>query len=380
MPPLCWAEDVTLKFDPICVGEPPIWAWYKRDCNGAVTVLPEAGPNNTCLNLNELYDGVWYGVAAKNGVCPVKIEEEEIQIIERAVLSHFSAVSDPCAELYVTLSAGVTPGLLRCPNTPFPCTYTYQWFKDGFPIGTTPGGSASETFTYFNPIPLPSSVAGNYYCVITEDCCPQNQITTFHESIRPACEQCIIGPCFICDNKPESFSVIMVLPPNEPCPDFCTFTWYDAILVGNDWVMNNQIGTGSSVTISAGGHYFLESDCNGCIKKNQFDVLACNSGQLLSQTMCGPVSVEELMSKEESPLRIFPNPTSGEITIEWSGSAPKNARIYLTDSMGRHLRTITVPEAANSLNTTIDDLPSGLYFVKVQSADRLFTVAKLVKE
>jgi len=189
-----------------------------------------------------------------------------------------------------------------------------------------------------------------------------------------------MGPCFICDNQPVTLMAQMVLPPNLQCPDFCTFTWYDAISVNGVWVMNNIISTQPTITVTAGGHYFLVSDCNGCIKKVQFDLLQCMSGQLVGQTGCGPVSVEELMPKDESPLRIFPNPTTGEITVEWTGNAPKNARIFITDPMGRRLRMLTVPDAAKSLTTDIDDLPSGLYFVKVQSADRLFTVAKLVKE
>jgi hypothetical protein len=48
--------------------------------------------------------------------------------------------------------------------------------------------------------------------------------------------------------------------------------------------------------------------------------------------------------------------------------------------MGQRLKMLTVSDGSNSLTTAIDDLPSGLYFVKVQAADRLFNVAKLVKE
>lgn len=380
---VCFDEDITLNFDPDCVGNPPNWAWYYRDCQNNVTVLSNAGLMNTSLNLNELQQGGWYGVAAKNGTCPIKTEEEEIKVIQPAVLSSFSAVADACAEQQVVLSASVVPGVLSCGGGPFPCTYTYEWYKDGFLIGVTPNGSASESFTYLNPNPgpPPKSMGGTYYAVIREDCCPRNLITTWAESIRPACEQCIIGPCFVCDNQPETFTVIMVLPPNEQCPDVCTFTWYDAIQVSGNWVMNNVIGTGSSVTISSGGHYFLVSDCNGCIKKTQFDVLGCSSQMMhFGQSVCGVISVEELMHKEESPLHIYPNPTTGEFTIEWSGNAPKNAKVFITDPMGRRLKMLTVPDVSNSLTTSLEDMPSGLYFVKVQSADRQYNVAKLVKE
>ncbi len=380
-PPLCFGEDATLKFTPKCLDNPPGWAWYKRDCSGAVAVLADAGLMNMCYNVNELYNGEWYGVAAKNGVCPIKTEELEIQVIEPASLQSFDAVADPCAEVQVLLSASVIPGLISCTNASFPCTYTYEWYKDGFLIGTTHVGSASESFTYFNPLPLPSTLAGNYYAIIKEECCPDNILSTWDVPIRQACEPVVMGPCFICDGQSENFMVQMVLPPNKPCPDVCSFTWYTAILDVNGHCIPDQIiGTNASITLSTAGHYFVESNCNGCIKLMKFDVLACMSGHQPGQTTCGAVSVEELMSTEESPLHIFPNPTTGELNLEWSGNAPKNAQIYITDPMGRRLRMITVPEGTNSLSTQIDDLPSGLYFVKVQSTDRLFTVAKLVKE
>lgn len=380
--PLCWAEDVTLKFEPECAGDPAQWLWYKWDCNNNLILMQEAGLMNKCLNLNELYEGGKFGVAAVNGVCPVNTEEMDIDVLDRAVLASFSAIADPCAEQQVVLSASIIPGLITCSGQPFSCTYTYEWYKDGNLIGTTLNGTASESFTYLNPNlgPPPKTMGGNYYAVIREDCCPRNVINTGHETIRPACEQCIMGPCFICDNKPETFSVIMVLPPNEPCPDVCTFTWYDAIESGGNWVMNNPIGTGSSVSISSGGHYFLVSDCNDCMKKTQFDVLACDSGKQTGQTNCGPVSVEEILSKEESPLHVFPNPTTGEITIQWSENAPKNARVFITDAMGQRLKTLLVPGESTSLTTSLEDMPSGLYFIKVQSSDRWYNVAKLVKE
>ena len=48
--------------------------------------------------------------------------------------------------------------------------------------------------------------------------------------------------------------------------------------------------------------------------------------------------------------------------------------------MGRRLRTFVVPDASNKLTVAVNDLPSGLYFVKLETADKLFSIAKLVKE
>jgi len=378
--PLCWGDDATLKFSPECTDVPPGWAWYKKDCNGIVTILADAGLQNNCLNLNQLYGGCQYGVGALNGTCPLT-EELTIEVLQQASLDDFTAVPDPCAEQYVVLTASVIPGKVLCSQAAFPCTYTYEWYKDGFLIGTTPGGGTSQTFTYFNPHPQPSSVAGLYYAIIREDCCPRNLLHTWPLYIEPACEQCIMGPCFICDNQPETFSVLMVQPPDKPCPNNCSFTWYQGVLDGNgNCVPGPVLGNASSISIGNAGQYFLESDCDGCIKLTKFDVLGCTSGQNFGQSECGVVTVENLMPKTESPLNVYPNPATGALTIEWSGNAPKNARVFVTDAMGRLLLRLNVPEGVPSVTEDISHLPSGLYFLKVHSADRLYNVAKLVKE
>jgi len=94
---------------------------------------------------------------------------------------------------------------------------------------------------------------------------------------------------------------------------------------------------------------------------------------------CGRVSIEEFPDNY-SQVKIFPNPTTGEITIEWMDGAPRDTRLFITDQMGHRLRSIVVPYGEKSLMTIVDDIPSGLYYVKIQSGNRLFTVAKLVKE
>ena len=376
--PVCWAEDATLKFTPNCAGDPAQWVWYERDCIGNVTVIPSAGITNNCFNVNELHNGTWYGVGAVNGVCP-NTEEMLVEVVAPAVILNFTAVADPCAEVQVVLSASVTPGTISCSNLPFPCTYTYEWYKDGFLIGTTPFGSASESFTYINPFPgpPPTSMAGNYYCIIKEDCCPRNSIPTWVVPIRAACEPTVMGPCFICSNQPVTLMAQMVLPPNIPCPDFCTFTWYDAIydnaLPG--WVMNNMIGGGANLAVTAGGHYFLVSDCNGCIKKVQFDLLECMSGP-----GCGPVSVEELMPKDESPLRIFPNPNPGLFTVELPQPATPGMTFRVTDLAGRLVLEKQTEAGSQQQTVQAGNLPDGLYFLQVVQGGRVLAVEKFVKQ
>ncbi|MBK8705972.1 MAG: T9SS type A sorting domain-containing protein [Saprospiraceae bacterium] len=173
----------------------------------------------------------------------------------------------------------------------------------------------------------------------------------------------------------------MVLPPNKPCPVICTYTWYDAVfdVTNGVWVPDQPIGTMSSLTVTTGGIYFLESDCNGCIKITQFHLLPCQSGQLNARSECGIVSVEELLPKEETPIRLYPNPATGNIAVEWLGPEPRDTRLILINSTGAVLSTIDVPDQSGLIMIDLADLPAGMYFIKIESAGGQLNVAKIVK-
>ncbi|MBK6901475.1 MAG: hypothetical protein IPH04_01340 [Saprospirales bacterium] len=78
------------------------------------------------------------------------------------------------------------------------CTHTVDWYKDGFIVGTSAGVSPIATFTYFGPPPL----AGNYYAVLKDDCCPGDSIISPLIKIEPTCFPLIKGPCFMCNGVP----------------------------------------------------------------------------------------------------------------------------------------------------------------------------------
>jgi hypothetical protein len=123
-------------------------------------------------------------------------------------------------------------------------------------------------------------------------------------------------------------------------------------------------------------------DINGviCTKIAYFDLLGCSGGPQFAASECGVIATDEIRLQASDPVRIFPNPTTGEITVEWTTESPKGARLFITDPVGRKLQTLIVPDAATSLSIQMNELPSGLYFVKIQSPDRMYTVAKVVKE
>jgi hypothetical protein len=368
----CPQEDATLKYTPGCAGNPPTWTWLSTNqCIGGTPLpVPGAGTKNTLLNTNKMGTSVVYSVMSQNGVCPPDIVSLTLEVKDPLTMTSFSGISDPCAEQFVTLDLDFLPCNISGCNTPCNCTYTVDWYKDGFYLATSTATPPMVSFT--NTV---SPLVGNYSAVLKSDCCDE-EVASPVVSFQTACEPVIIGQCFICDNKPVDMMVEMVIPPSNPCPNFCTYIWsfLDPAL---GWV---QIGTGSMVTLTVGGTYMLTSDCNGCIKSVQFNLLPCQSVSPNPPFSCGPVSVEELLTGENNPVRIFPNPTTGEINIEWLDRIPENGRLYITDPLGQVLQTKSIPDYESTFATSLDDLPAGMYYLKVRADEHLWTVAKLIKE
>ena len=368
-PFLCPNGDATLVFLPGCAGDPKTWSWFSRPCSGGTpTPILDAGDMNPKYNTNQLTQSMIYSVQTQNGVCPADMVDLLVEVKESLSIISFSGISDPCVEQFVTLTLDFQPCNIAGCNTGCNCTYTIDWFKDGFLIGSSANIPPPQaTFTYtIQPL------AGNYYAIITADCCPEDSQISSIISFDPACEPVVLGPCFICDNQPVQLSVEMVIPPTTPCPtmSICTFNWYYLDPV-TGWT---NIGSGTAISISNSGQYYVESNCNGCIKTKYFSMLACQS------LPCGLVSIEELLSQETSPVHVYPNPSNGDITVEWYYEATKDSKLFITDPIGNHLRSIDIPVANKSLLVSIADLPSGIYFVKIFSRSQLYTVARLVKE
>ena len=73
----------------------------------------------------------------------------------------------------------------------------------------------------------------------------------------------------------------------------------------------------------------------------------------------------------ESKFRIFPNPNSGQFTIEYLGENNENSKIYITDLSGR-----VVYEIGNDTNFKKEinvDLQKGIYNVSIQNGNELYT-------
>jgi hypothetical protein len=101
--------------------------------------------------------------------------------------------------------------------------------------------------------------------------------------------------------------------------------------------------------------------------------LTLTQGFQQPSTLIGTPIAETLTA--ESTMTVFPNPTSGEVSIWVEGNQEKHLNISLTDMLGRPVaREVTVLEGEGRQRFILDltSLPSGLYLVSFFSGNGEF--------
>jgi hypothetical protein len=133
------------------------------------------------------------------------------------------------------------------------------------------------------------------------------------------------------------------------------------------WISNTSpfVLMGSSVNVNPTTttiYTVTGTDANGCEKSTTIvqNVDACTGIK---------------QNTESGSVRIYPNPTAGEFTIEHNNSSSKT--ILITDLSGRLIYTTTSSEQVIKLN--IKDFANGIYYVKIQSGIST-EVVKIVKQ
>jgi len=89
---------------------------------------------------------------------------------------------------------------------------------------------------------------------------------------------------------------------------------------------------------------------------------------------CSIVGIEENRS---STLSLYPNPTTGNISIDLGG-AKQNLKVTLTNSLGQIILTKQL-EFTDFINMNIV-APKGIYFLKIESAGGVINTSKVIKE
>lgn len=343
--PFCPGEDATLKYANKCSGPPPKWTWYQstNPVSNGYSVIPMTGTINSIYNTNKLYQTTWFMVESQNGVCPPKQETLKIDVKDQITINNFTAVSDPCAETWVTMMLDFSPS----PITGAGCLYSVEWYKDGNLIHTDYISNSPVSYTYNGP-----GIPGVYYAIITDTCCKQ-PVKTHPVIINPVCVPVIAGPCFLCENETITLEGVMVLPPNSPCPNTsgCTYEWFKEG-PGGTWTSLNDYD--NFLTVSSGGTYIFQSTCNNCVKYDKHVV-----------EYCLIIGSEDPKVSPGLNIQFHPNPTSGEITVRIAPQALHDGRIEIMNVDGKLLQREFISSEKTEHTISIKKLKPGLYFMRV---------------
>lgn len=377
--PFCPGEDARLTYLDKCSGPPPKWLWYSSTVlsgGSGYNPLSGTGMMNPTYYTNQLYQTTWYMVESQNGVCPPQQDKLKIEVKSAISITNFTAVPDPCVDNYVVLTVGFTP----TPITGAGCQYVIDWYYNGNLIHTSTSLTSSVSYTYPSPTPGMGSVAGVYYAVVKDNCCPGAAIS-LPIVLNPTCVPAISGPCYVCD-KTTQFTLYgdMVLPPQDPCPPGanCTYQWYRLDITTGLWV---PVGTPNSLTFTTmgGGHFRFESICDygygPCIRNAYHDVAQCVS----TGSGCMYVDAPEVRLPIGMQVEIHPNPTTGSMTVQINPTPLRKGHIEVVDVNGKVLISDNILENQASHTMSLSHLPNGLYFVRVFESDLLLWVGKIVR-
>lgn len=159
---------------------------------------------------------------------------------------------------------------------------------------------------------------------------------------------------------------IMGFQPNGPLGECDEVTW--------TW------GDGSPNGFSTGMQAIEHDYTNSGIFNVCMSVTRTESADFsCTRSICrGVVDVNE--RPEASVVHLFPNPSSGQLTLEFEQGTPKDGRLQIIDLLGRVVQAEPLPRGTTRHPFSVAKLPAGVYLVKVQVDGFVLYTGKMVKE
>ncbi len=271
--PYCPGQDVTLQYDPICVGETPMWQWHSSEDGLDYGPIDGSGPQNPVYNTNRLFDTTWFLVTKQNGVCETLDSIAlRIDIKDSLRIAQFTAKPlDPCRTTGVGMSVDFNPNSNSIAND---CGYQVDWYKDGQLLESADYTSSPVTYNYVEAS-LNGDYSGNYYVVVTDKCCAY-PLKSAIEVIESPMEVSVTGPCFLCFEQTVELNGLV----ENSGGVACTYQWYqliNSVEKSIDDIGHSVTGTSNStLAVDEAGTYVFEATCGDCTERAVFVLTHCN--------------------------------------------------------------------------------------------------------
>jgi sugar lactone lactonase YvrE len=150
-------------------------------------------------------------------------------------------------------------------------------------------------------------------------------------------------------------------------PSTLNYTLTSSASLGNQWYLNNNAISGATevtFTTSSDGLYFVKSSIEGCTSE-QSDV----TPKLIT-------SIWDLENHVE--IKVYPNPVANTIYLIIEDKISSYAQIVLNDPMGRKVKSL-IGNTNIEIPLYVNELPEGIYFIKVSTEERNFTKKIILK-
>ena len=169
--------------------------------------------------------------------------------------------------------------------------------------------------------------------------------------------------------------------------------WVDTILAIDSPVLVELNSYISGISASnQGSVYFTGAFDSTCIFKgaslpkpvyNGYDNTAYYGNMFIGELInkdSSRLGIENT-SRPEMAIKVYPNPASQNVTIQFSSNTPAQYLISLTDLAGRQVYSsaFAANEGVNNCTFNIQNLSPGMYFLNVQNGEQVQRV-KLIKE
>jgi hypothetical protein len=75
----------------------------------------------------------------------------------------------------------------------------------------------------------------------------------------------------------------------------------------------------------------------------------------------------------------YPNPVSGQLTVRLVNTINEDIYVRMYNNIGSLVKTEKIWKGTDRIEFNTDDLPVGVYYLKLQSEDKLFSTKKIIK-
>jgi hypothetical protein len=224
-----------------------------------------------------------------------------------------------------------------------PCyvTGTYSADASATPSSVCQGGSAQLDVTV---------TGGDVYSYSWTSNPPGFTSTIRNPMVTPSANTTYIvtignGPC----SATDSVTVTVIPAPATPTITPVGDSLESSAPAGNQWFLDGALiagATGQFYVPQQAGSYQVQVTVNGC-----------------SSALSNPVVITGVSENDKSSLRIYPNPTTGIIHIEYGSKSTNGFRVRLSDLVGN-----IVLQAENPETIDLSGYKAGVYYLILQTS------------